>query len=94
MSALGYTLYWVLTLFTLVLVARAVLGYIPLFKPNWRPTGAMAVLTDGVYRLTDPVLRPLERLIPPLRIGTSQISIAFTVLFIIVYLLRQATFSL
>jgi len=45
------------------------------------------VLAEAVYSVTDPPLRLLRRVIPPLRLGAVQIDLAFTVLFLIVIIL-------
>jgi YggT family protein len=42
----------------------------------------MLVLFEVVYTLTDPPLRALRRVIPPLRIGQVAIDLGFLVLFL------------
>ena len=60
-------------IYILVLLARLVFEWIPVFDREWRPRGAMLVVAEGVYTATDPPIRFLRRFIPPLRIGSIAI---------------------
>ncbi len=73
----------VLQLYSYVLLARALVSWIPNLDP-YHP--AVQVL----YRLTEPVLEPIRKLIPPLG-GMMDISIivAFFALIILEQLLRS-----
>jgi len=61
---------------------RFVLDWVQHFARDWRPRGPVLLLAEGAYSVTDPPLRAIRRLIPPLRIGTVQLDIAFMVLFL------------
>jgi YggT family protein len=67
-----------LLLYILVLLARLVLEYIPMFNRQWRPRG-FGRLRRGRLHLTDPPLRFFRRLIPPLRIGPIALDLGFPV---------------
>lgn len=68
-----------LLLYILVLLARLVLEYIPMFNRQWRPRGFGLVFAEAVFTLTDPPLRFFRRLIPPLRIGPIALDLGFPV---------------
>ncbi|MFH5822589.1 YggT family protein [Georgenia sp. AZ-5] len=89
---------WILLLYVYVLIGRLVIDWIQVFARSWRPTGVVLVLANFLYGLTDPPLRYLRRLIPPLRIGPVAIDLAFMVLFLGVLiartLIRMLAFSL
>ncbi len=70
-----------LTLYTLVLVGRVIFDLVMSTARDWRPTGAMLVVANIVYALTDPPLRFLARYIPPLRFGGISLDLGFLVLF-------------
>ncbi|MEZ7898038.1 MAG: YggT family protein [Flaviflexus sp.] len=74
-------LWWGLWLYTLVLFARVVIDLVSVLSRDWRPTGVLLVLSNLVYRLTDPPLRFLGRYIPPLRLGAVALDMGFLVLF-------------
>jgi len=85
LQVLGFVVF----LFLLALIARLVLDWVQAFARDWRPSGPVLVAAEGVYSVTDPPLKALRRVIPPLRIGAIQIDLAFTVLFIVVLILWQ-----
>lgn len=68
-----------LLLYILVLLARLVLEYIPMFNRHWRPRGFGLVIAETVFTLTDPPLRFFRRLIPPLRLGPIALDLGFPV---------------
>ncbi len=73
----------VVFLFLLSLIIRLVFDWIQVFSREWRPRGVVLVLAEGVYSVTDPPVRTLRRVIPPLRLGAVQLDLAFTVLFLV-----------
>lgn len=73
----------VVYLFFLTLIGRLVLDWIQVFARDWRPRGVVLVVAEGVYTVTDPPLRALRRLIPPLSLGSVRIDLAFLVLMIL-----------
>ena len=86
MSAVGTVLTVVLSLILLLLIARLVLGYV-LFLTRYRPAGGAAVFFEIVYTITDIPLRPLDRVLPVIRIGRFGLSLSFPVLFLAVSIL-------
>lgn len=79
-------LYYVVFIFFIILIGRLVIDWIQVFARDWRPRGVILVVAEGIYSATDPPLRALRRLIPPLRLGQVQLDLAFIVLFLIVSL--------
>ncbi|MBN9177060.1 MAG: YggT family protein [Microbacterium sp.] len=80
-----------LFVYLLVLLARVILEYIPLFNREWRPKGFGLVFAEIVYTLTDPPLRFFRRLIPPLRMGPVALDLGFPLTMIIVLVLMSIT---
>jgi YggT family protein len=77
-----------LLLFQLLLVARALLDWsVALAGPS--ATGSFRYrATSVVTALTEPVLAPVRRLVPPLRVGGTAIDLAFIIVFLAIVLLR------
>ncbi len=94
MSPVGSILGLLLWFFLILLIARLILDYIQMFSRSWRPTGVVLVLAEVVYTVTDPPLRALRRVIPPLRIGSITLDLSFLVLFIAVNIGLQLTRTL
>ncbi|MBN7792166.1 YggT family protein [Microbacterium esteraromaticum] len=89
LSIVGGIVDLVLTLYILVLIARLVLDYIPLFNREWRPKGAGLVAAELVYTVTDPPIRFFRRLVPPLRLGTIALDFGFMLTMISVLILMS-----
>jgi len=70
----------VVLLFILVLLVRLVLDWVQYFAREWRPRGVALVVAEVTYSVTDPPLRALRRLIPPLTLGSVRLDLAFLVL--------------
>lgn len=86
LSAVRAALYAVLYLFLGLLIARMVMSWI-LGLSRYRPTGYAAVLFEIVFTITDVPLRPLDRVLPVVRIGLFALSLSFLVLYLIVGIL-------
>ncbi|MFY9713939.1 MAG: YggT family protein [Microbacterium sp.] len=88
-SVLASIVHLMLLLYILVLFARLILDYIPLFNREWRPTGPGLILAEIVYTITDPPIRFFRRLIPPLRIGTLSLDFGFALTMLVVLILMN-----
>ncbi|GAA1339734.1 YggT family protein [Arthrobacter roseus] len=91
MSLVFQLLYLVLMLVQLALIIRIVFDAIQMFAHQWKPKGLALVLATGVYGVTDPPIKMLRRLIPPLRLGGISLDLAFLVLFFAVTILMGLT---
>jgi YggT family protein len=87
MSFFWNTIYDLLQIFFFLLIARLVLDYVQMFARSWRPTGVVLVLAEIIYSITDPPLKALRRVIPPLRIGGIALDLSFLVVIILVQIL-------
>jgi YggT family protein len=77
-------LVFVLNLFFAALICRLILDWIQVLARQWRPRGPVLVFAEGVYTVTDPPLKFLRRLIPPLSLGSVRLDLAFLVLILAV----------
>lgn len=87
MSALGALLGFVLLLFLIVLIARAVLDWAGVLTPG--APGWVSRTREVTYRITEPVIGPVRRVVKPVRLGGAQIDLAFTVVFFATVVLRS-----
>lgn len=81
-SALVFVVY----LFFAALICRLVLDWIQALSRGWRPHGPVLVMAEGIYSVTDPPLKFVRRLIPPLSVGNLRLDLAFLVLMLAVSL--------
>jgi len=79
-------LIFVLNLFFAALICRLVLDWIQVLAREWRPRGPVLLFAEAVYTVTDPPLKFLRRLIPPLSLGAVRLDMAFLVLILAVSL--------
>ena len=87
---MGYVLQllgFVVFVFFIALICRMILDWVQMFSRDWRPRGVVLLAAEAIYSTTDPPLKALRRVIPPLRIGGVQLDLAFMVLFLIVVIL-------
>ncbi|WP_104117469.1 YggT family protein [Arthrobacter sp. B1805] len=91
MSLVFALFYLVLMLFQLALILRIVYDAVQGFARDWRPQKLALVVASGVYSVTDPPIKALRRLMPPLRLGGIQLDLAFLVLFIVVLILMSVS---
>ena len=79
-------LYYILLIFWLLLLGRLVVELVRTFAREWRPTGIAVVVIEMVFTVTDPPIKALRRVIPPLRIGSIALDLSFFMVFIGVYI--------
>jgi len=87
-SVLGFVSL-VLLLMQVLLIARAVLDWTMALAG---PTAAGSIrsrLTIGVRAVTEPILAPVRRLVPPLRLGGVSIDLSFIVVFLAIVVIRS-----
>jgi YggT family protein len=80
-------IYLLVLVFLNVLLARFAMSWVMSIGRRWRPGRGAAAALEVVWSVTDPPLKTLRRVIPPLRLGTVNVDLAFIVLLVIVFLL-------
>ena len=93
------SLFWqivssVLLVFLVLLFARFIVDWVLVLSRSWRPSGLMAAGLEVVYSTTDPPLKAVRKVIPPLNLGSIRLDLGFMVLLIAVVLLRDLTGTL
>jgi YggT family protein len=83
-----------LWVFIALMWIRFVVDWVQIFARSWAPTGFLLVVLEIVYSATDPPIKALRRVIPPLRIGTIAIDLSFIIVMIVAYLLLSIVGSM
>ena len=86
---IGSVLRFLLFLFFVVLLGRLVFDWVQAFAREWRPRGALLVVAEAVYTVTDPPLKALRKVIPPLSLGAVRLDLAFLVLMLLTSVLMS-----
>ena len=88
MRDVGYFINFVLYLYIGLLLARLVVEWVQAFARSWTPHGPLLVILEIVYTATDPPINFVRRFVPPIRIGSVAIDVAFIIVLIFVYVLQ------
>lgn len=83
MSLVLSVLYLVILLYVLLLLVRLVFNWVQQFARDWKPQGLALVVAELAFTATDPPLKVVRRIIPPLRIGSVSLDLGFIVVFIV-----------
>jgi YggT family protein len=71
-----------LRLFVFVVIARVIFSWVRV-----TPGTPMASIYSAIYNITEPVLGPLRRAIPPMRMGAGAIDLSPLIIIIVVPLI-------
>ncbi|MCT1615012.1 YggT family protein [Kocuria indica] len=80
--------YLVVHVLYIALLGRLVLDWVQMFARGWRPKGMALVAASTIYSLTDPPMKALRRLVPPLRFGGVALDLGFLILVFAVSILQ------
>lgn len=87
--AIFAVIYFALFIFWLLLIGRVIVEFIRSFARDWHPTGVVVVILEGIFTITDPPVKLLRRLIPPVSLGGIRIDLSIMVLLFIVFILMS-----
>ncbi|MDL9944422.1 YggT family protein [Gordonia sp. ABSL11-1] len=94
MTILFQVLYYVLFIYWLLLLARLVVELVRTFAREWRPTGVAVVIIEIVFTATDPPIRALRRILPPIPLGPVRLDLSLMIVMIVVLIAMQIVSSL
>ena len=89
MLIVGQILYAIVWIFIAFLWIRFIVDWVQVFARNWAPGGVLLVILEAVYSVTDPPIKALRRVIPPLRIGTFVLDLSFLIVLVAAYILLR-----
>ncbi len=88
-SAFTQVLCVLLSVYWIILLTRIILSWA--ISLGWRPpySGPLRTILDLIDAVTDPVLRPLRALMPPIRAGGVGLDLSPLIAFVILFVLRS-----
>ena len=89
MPIAGQVIEGLLWFFLAMLWVRFVVDWVQVFARSWSPGGPVLVLLEVVYSDTDPPIKALRRVIPPLRLGGVALDLSFIIVIIAAYVLLR-----
>jgi YggT family protein len=81
----GLIAWWAIEVLILALIARMFFDLWRSLNRNFKPSGLLVVVTEIVYTVTDLLLKPVRKIVPPIRIGNGAIDLAFTLLLLVLW---------
>jgi len=90
-SIIATVVYVGLTIFFVLMWARFILDLARMFARQWRPRGIGLVLAELVYAVTDPPIKLVRRVVPPLRVGGAALDFAWSIVMLACIILISVT---
>jgi YggT family protein len=88
MALVGEFLLFITWVAVLILLARFIIDWVQLLARSWRPKGIVAALCEAIFTITDPPLRAIRGVIPPIRMGGAMLDLSPMVLLIALYIVQ------
>lgn len=88
MAPVGDAIWIVIQIAIWLVIARFIVDWVQVLARQWRPTGFVAVICEAIYTVTDPPLRALRKVIPPVRLGQVMLDLSPMVLLIVLIILQ------
>jgi YggT family protein len=70
-----------------ILLARIILSWFPI-----RPGGIMQDVIEVLYSITEPILAPIRRLVPPIAMGGGYLDLSTLIVLLLLRLIRGMLF--
>jgi YggT family protein len=88
MTTVGQIIEGILWVFIALLWIRFIVDWVQVFARSWQPRGPVLVLLEVVYSITDPPIKAVRRIIPPIRLGSFALDLAFLIVMITAFVLK------
>ena len=88
MAQIAELLIGLIDIFRLVLLGRIILDWVRVMNPNFRPKGLVLILSELAYTLTDWAIKPISKIIKPVRMGGGYLDLSVLALFLVLIVLE------
>ena len=88
-NALGSILLVAVSLYSWILLARIVIEMIQSFSRQFNPPRWFMMVAEVLFVVTDPPVKALRKVIPPLQLGGIALDVSIIVLFLLLSILSQ-----
>ena len=91
MALFGAIIYALVGLYSLLVIVRIIIEMVQAFSKQFDPPHWFIMVAEPIFRMTDPPVNALRKLIPPLKLGGSGVGldVSVIVLFIILMLIQM-----
>nr|WP_279535856.1 YggT family protein [Microcella frigidaquae] len=84
-------IYIALLIVFIAMWVRFVFDWVQVLNPAFRPRGPVVLLAEASYTITDPPIKAVRRVIPPLQLGAVRLDLAWTIVLIVLLILMSLT---
>lgn len=84
----GIVLLILIQIYTLLLIARIVTEMIQAFSRQFQPPRWFIFIAEPIFMVTDPPVKALRKVIPPLQMNNVSLDLSVIVLFVIMMILQ------
>ena len=92
MAVIASVVYAALFLFILIMWVRFIFDLMVNLNRGWRPRGAAVVIAEVAFTITDPPIRLVRRLVPPLRFGDVSLDFGWAIVLVAAIILSSIVF--
>lgn len=89
MQVAGSIIHVILFVFIALMWVRFIVDWVMVFARQWQPSGVLLVVLEVVYSVTDPPIKALRKVIPPLRLGSFALDLSFLLVLVIAWVLLR-----
>lgn len=90
-AVIAVILYVLLLIYFFIMWARFILDLARNFVRNWRPRGFALIAAELAFSLTDPPIKLVRRIVPPIRVGGAALDFAWSIVMLAVIVLIYVT---
>lgn len=92
-SLIATIAYFVLIGYLLALWVRFIIDLSSALRRNWRPRGSVLVVAEFVFTITDPPIRALRKVLPPIRVGGAALDFSWSIVMLAVIVLSYVALA-
>ena len=81
-SVVAWVFYIAISLFIVVMWVRFIVDLVRMLSREWRPRGVVLVIAEFAYAITDPPVKAVRRVVPPLRAGGAAIDFSWGIVLV------------
>jgi YggT family protein len=86
--------YIALFVFFLLMWARFIFDLTQSVSRTYRPKGALLVVAEVTYTTTDPPIKTIRRILPPIRLGSVALDFGWSIVMLVVVILMSVASAL
>lgn len=92
-SFIATVIYFVLIAYLLALWVRFIIDLARVLGRSWRPKGFLLVIAEFVFTITDPPIKAVRKVLPPVRMGGAALDFSWSIVLLAVIVLSYVALA-